>query len=139
MKYPLLLGGLLLLSGCASDKTFVPNAASLTNTAHIVTGSPTRTGSGGTKFIGITKVDGKETTNRILTVAPTDIYLMPGNHVIGIEYRHKGMVAEKKLTIAVKAGRQYFVHDKVFGYGVDLWITEGQAGPTVAGKNAESH
>lgn len=124
---------ILLLSGCASDKSFIPSGASLTSAAHVITDSENRSGSHGAKVIYITEVDGKQTTNILLTLAPTDIYLTPGHHTIEVTYRHNGMVAEDNIQLTVKKGAEYFVHEHAVGYRIDFWVTEGKDGQIVAG------
>lgn len=127
------LTGLLLLAGCASDKSFVPSGVSLTNTAHVTTDSESYSANNGARVIYITEVDGKETTNAITPIPPIDIYLTPGDHTIMVVYLHGGLAAKRIISLTVKGGTEYRVHEQTLGYNVHFWVTEGKNGGIVAG------
>jgi hypothetical protein len=124
---------LLLLFGCASDKSFISGQANLKDVAHVITNSQNRSGLSDAKVIYISEVDGRATTNILLTIPPTDIYLTPGHHTIEVTYRHNGMVAENDIPLTVMGGKEYLVHEKAIGYRINFWITLGENGEIVTG------
>jgi len=133
MKLWSLAACLLLLFGCASDKSFIPGEANLKSMAHVITNSQNRSGISDAKVIYISEVDGKATTNILLTIPPTDIYLTPGHHTIKVTYHHNGMVAENDISLTVMGGKEYLVHEEAVGYRINFWITSGENGEIVAG------
>ncbi|WP_266182360.1 hypothetical protein [Dyella humicola] len=127
--------GVFALAGCSTSRSFVPYGVNLSTTAHVVSEFDLQSASSDGRRFYVRGVDGKHTTDRVVQ-APTDVYLLPGKHAIDLEYQHAGMSAESHLFVTVKAGAEYVVHHEVLGYSVKVWITEGEAGPTVSEKRS---
>jgi hypothetical protein len=122
---------LSLLAGCVTDRTFLSRNTSLQDAAHILTDSQTRFGSITLRAIYITEVDGKQTSNIVVSVPPTDVYLEPGQHTIGLLYSHNMLRASAVVSISVTAGTNYHVHHAFDGYASRFWITRDRDGAVV--------
>lgn len=123
---------LCLLAGCVTDRTFLPRDMPLQEAAHVLTDSQTRFGSVTLRAIYITEVDGRETSNIVASVPPTEIYLAPGLHTIGLLYSHNMLRVTAVVSIRVKAATNYYVHHSFDGYASHFWITRDHDGSVVA-------
>lgn len=52
------------------------------------------------------------------------VAMLPGEHVIVVQHRRNGYIAEGSLTVDVQAGRRYVLKSASRGYHVVFWIEE---------------
>lgn len=137
MKWIVLLVSLLSMTACSNQRKFIPAGQELSGAAHLIGDSDPPKGLALTRAhcIFIDVVDGTRVRGVVKDWPSIDVYLMPGAHIVDVSYHQNGVEASGRFSVDVEAGKTYFIHHKVTGYHVRLWITEGEYGTALIGRS----
>lgn len=102
----------ILASGCA--RTYKAPECPASEMAVIMAGSDD---------LAIVAVD-ELRTSLMRDSGRAQVAVLPGEHVIVVQHKRNGSVAEGSLTVDVRAGRTYRVKSVSKGYIVKFWIEE---------------
>ena len=144
MKYrPLLAAAmflLFLLAGPDPAAASEPNSAAETAPSQSLFARITGYTSGHGKLFGdkqrviITRIDhAKVHGPRMFSFESNPQDLLPGRHIISVEFSLNNSSTTGRLWLDAVAGKSYIVRKRIEGYGVHFWIEETVTGRIVGG------
>jgi hypothetical protein len=131
---------LLVLPGAIPAVASEPNSAAGTAPSQSLFARITGYTSGQGKLFGdkqrviITRIDhAKVHGPRMFSFESNPQDLLPGRHIISVEFSLNNSSTTGRLWLDAEAGKSYIVRKRIEGYGVHFWIEETDTGRIVGG------